>query len=58
MNQYKVGIDYLKFVFDRGAAALSFAEVARKHIRNKKAEITIEIEEIITEAEEAEEDGR
>ena len=57
MNQYTVSIDYLKFVFDEGEAALSFAEVARRHIRNKKAVITIEIEEIITEAEEAE-DGR
>ena len=56
MNQYKVDIDYIKFVFDRGEAAISFAEVARKHIRNKKAEITIEIEEIRTE--EGEEDGR
>ena len=58
MNQYKVDIDYINFVFDRGEAALSFAEVARKHIRNKKAVITIEIEEIITETEEGEEDGR
>ena len=51
MNQYTVSIDYLKFVFDEGEAALSFAEVARRHIRNKKAVITIEIEEV-------EEDGR
>ena len=51
MNQYTVDIDYLKFVFDEGEAALSFAEVARRHIRNKKAAITIEIEEV-------EEDGR
>ena len=58
MNQYKVDIDYINFVFDEGEAALSFAEVARRHIRNKKAVITIEIEEIITETEEAEEDGR
>ena len=58
MNQYKVDIDYINFVFDEGEAALSFAEVARRHIRNKKVVITIEIEEIITETEEAEEDGR
>ena len=57
MNRYKVYVDYVQFTFDEGEAALSFAEVARKHIRNKKAEITIEIEEIITETEEAE-DGR
>ena len=57
MNRYKVDVDYIQFTFDEGEAALSFAEVARKHIRNKKAEITIEIEEIITETEEAE-DGR
>ena len=58
MNQYTVSIDYLKFVFDEGEAALSFAEVARRHIATKKVVITIEIEEIITEAKEAEEDGR
>ena len=58
MNRYKVDVDYIQFTFDEGEAALSFAEVARKHIRNKKAEITIEIEEIITETEEGEEDGR
>ena len=57
MNRYKVDVDYIQFTFDEGEAALSFAEVARRHIRNKKAVITIEIEEIITEAEEAE-DGR
>ena len=51
MNQYTVSIDYLKFVFDEGEAALSFAEVARRHINNRKAAITIEIEE-------GEEDGR
>ena len=51
MNQYTVDIDYLKFVFDEGEAALSFAEVARRHINSRKAVITIEIEE-------AEEDGR
>ena len=58
MNRYKVDVDYIQFTFDEGEAALSFAEVARRHIRNKKAVITIEIEEIITETEEAEEDGR
>ena len=58
MNQYTVDIDYLKFVFDEGEAALSFAEVARRHINNRKAGITIEIEKIITETEEGEEDGR
>ena len=58
MNQYKVSIDYLKFVFDEGEAALSFAEVARRHITTKKVVITIEIEKIITETEEGEEDGR
>ena len=56
MTRYIVDVDYSKFVFDEGEAALSFAEVARKHIRNKKAKITIEIEEIRTE--EGEEDGR
>ena len=56
MNQYKVDIDYLNFVFDEGEAALSFAEVARRHIITKKVVIKIEIEDIRTE--EAEEDGR
>ena len=51
MNQYTVSIDYLKFVFDEGEAALSFAEVARRHINNRKVVVTIEIEEV-------EEDGR
>ena len=51
MNRYIVDIDYAKFTFDEGEEALSFAEVARRHIRNKKAVITIEIEEV-------EEDGR
>lgn len=51
MNQYIVDIDYIKFVFDEGEAALSFAEVARRHTNNRKADITIVIEE-------AEEDGR
>ena len=58
MNQYTVSIDYLKFVFDEGEAALAFAEVARKHIEDISAEIIIEIEKIITETEEGEEDGR
>ena len=58
MNRYKVYVDYVQFTFDEGEAALSFAEVARRHIRSKQAVITIEIEEVITEAEEAEEDGR
>ena len=52
MNQYTVDIDYINFVFDEGEAALSFAEVARRHINDKKAAVTITIEE-----EEAE-DGR
>ena len=56
MNQYIVDIDYAKFVFDEGEAALAFAEVARKHITNRKAVITIEIEDIRTEG--GEEDGR
>lgn len=56
MNQYKVDIDYLNFVFDEGEAALSFAEVARRHIITKKVVIKIEIEDIRTE--EGEEDGR
>ena len=51
MNRYKVDVDYIQFTFDEGEAALSFAEVARRHIRNKKTVITIEIEEV-------EEDGR
>ena len=51
MNRYKVDVDYIQFTFDEGEEALSFAEVARRHIRNKKAAITIEIEE-------TEEDGR
>ena len=51
MNRYKVYVDYVQFTFDEGEAALSFAEVARRHNRNKKAVITIEIEEV-------EEDGR
>ena len=51
MNRYIVDIDYAKFTFDEGEAALSFAEVARRHINSRKAVITIEIEEV-------EEDGR
>ena len=50
MNSYIVDIDYAKFTFDEGEAALAFAEVAIKHITNKTV-ITIEIEEV-------EEDGR
>ena len=46
MNQYIVDIDYTKFVFDEGEAALSFAEVARRHITTKKVVITIEIEDM------------
>ena len=51
MNRYKVDVDYIQFTFDEGEAALSFAEVARRHINNRKVVITIEIEEV-------EEDGR
>ena len=51
MTRYIVDVDYTQFVFDEGEAALSFAEVARRHINNRKAAITIEIEE-------GEEDGR
>ena len=57
MNKYKVRVDYETFVFDEGEAALAFAEVAKGHVVGD-AGVTIEIEEIITEAEEAEEDGR
>ena len=46
MNQYIVDIDYTKFVFDEGEAALAFAEVARRHINNRNAGITIEIEDM------------
>ena len=52
MNRYIVEVAYEKYVFDEGEAALSFAEVARRHINDKKAVVTIVIEE-----EEAE-DGR
>ena len=51
MNRYKVDVDYIQFTFDEGEAALAFAEVARRHINSRKADITIEIEEV-------EEDGR
>ena len=51
MNRYKVYVDYVQFTFDEGEAALSFAEVARRHINSRKADITIVIEE-------GEEDGR
>ena len=51
MNIYIVEVAYEKYVFDEGEAALSFAEVARGHINDRKAAITIEIEE-------GEEDGR
>ena len=52
MNRYIVEVAYEKYVFDKGEAALSFAEVARRHINDRKAVVTITIEE-----EEAE-DGR
>ena len=52
MNQYIVDIDFIKFVFDEGEAALSFAEVASKHYTGKNPTVTIIIKE-----EEAE-DGR
>ena len=51
MNQYTVSIDYTKFVFDEGEAALSFAEVASKHYTGKNPTVTIIIKE-----EEAEDD--
>ena len=51
MNIYIVEVAYEKYVFDEGEAALSFAEVARRHINDRRAAITIEIEE-------GEEDGR
>ena len=50
MNQYIVDIDYTKFVFNEGEAALAFAEVAKGHVVGD-AGVTIEIEE-------GEEDGR
>lgn len=56
MNRYIVEVAYEKYVFDEGEAALSFAEVAKGHVVGD-AGVTIEIEEIITETEEAE-DGR
>ena len=52
MTRYIVDVDYSKFVFDEGEAALAFAEVAMKHIKDRKTEVIIVIEE-----EEAE-DGR
>ena len=52
MNKYIVEVAYEKYVFDEGEAAFSFAEVARRHINDKKAAVTIVIKE-----EEAE-DGR
>lgn len=52
MKRYIVDIDYTKFVFDEGEAALAFAEVASKHYTGKNSTVTVTIEE-----EEAE-DGR
>ena len=46
MNRYIVDVDYSKFVFDEGEAALSFAEVARKHIKDSKTEVIIIIDEV------------
>ena len=59
MNKYKVRVDYETFVFDKGEAALAFAEVAKGHVVGD-AGVTIEIEEagIIIGIEEGEEDGR
>ena len=56
MNKYKVRVDYETFVFDEGEAALAFAEVAKGHVVGD-AGVTIEIEDLTTETEEAE-DGR
>lgn len=53
MKKYIVEIDFIKFIFDEGEAALSFAEVASKHYTGKNPTVTIIIKE-----EEAEEDGR
>ena len=53
MTRYIVDVNYSKFIFDEGEAALSFAEVARRHIKDSKTETIIIIEEV-----EAEEDGR
>ena len=50
MKKYIVEIDFIKFVFDEGEAALAFAEVAKGHVVGD-AGVTIEIEE-------AEEDDR
>ena len=52
MNRYIVEVAYEKYVFDEGEAALSFAEVARGHIKDSKKEVIIIIEEV------EEEDGR
>ena len=57
MTRYIVDVDYSKFVFDEGEAALSFAEVARRHIKDSKTEVIIIIEEEEDKVE-AEEDGR
>ena len=46
MTRYIVDVDYSKFVFDEGEAALSFAEVARKHIKDSKTEVIIIIDEV------------
>ena len=39
--KYRVSINYLKFDFDEGEAALSFAEVANRH-NTEKSDIAIE----------------
>lgn len=59
MNQYTVSIDYTKFVFDEGEAALAFAEVAKGHVVGD-AGVTIEIGDagVTIEIEDVEEDGR
>ena len=46
MARYIVDVDYSKFVFDEGEAALSFAEVASRHIKDSKTEVIIIIEEV------------
>ena len=45
MNKYIVDIDYSKYVFDEGEAAIAFAEVAMKHIKDRKTEVIIIIKE-------------
>lgn len=40
--KYRVIINYLKFEFDEGEAALSFAEVASRHVA-EESEISIEL---------------